>query len=314
MKTVLSSVGALLVSAAVLLMGGGLLSTLIAVRANLEEFPVFAIGLMTSGYFAGFIAGCLLTPVLVKRVGHVRVFAALSSLVAATTLIHALSIYIPLWVFLRVIAGFAFAGLYMLIESWINEQAPNQMRGQVMSVYRMVDLTAITAGQFMLTLADPGGFVLFSLVAICISLAIFSNICLEFKSARGGYANVSKPEKAGEDFAYGGCGVFGCGNVKRGILGDCACICSTARPSGYYGLNLHECCYFLRCLDAISSGLVIRQIWPSGYDDHHFTPLGRSRHIFVAICAPRPNHDVNRCGFVRLVCHAAFWSIRSPCQ
>ncbi len=173
MKAVLSSIGALLVSAAILLAGGGLLSTLIALRAEIEGFPLFAIGFLTSAYFAGFIAGCLATPFLVKRVGHVRVFAALSSLIAAATLIHVLVIDIWVWIGLRALTGFAFAGLYILIESWINEQAPNENRAQVLSIYRMVDLGAVTAGQFMLNLSDPGEFVLFSLVAIFISLAIF---------------------------------------------------------------------------------------------------------------------------------------------
>ncbi|NNC36633.1 MAG: MFS transporter [Hyphomonadaceae bacterium] len=173
MKAVLSSVGALLISAAILLAGGGLMSTLIAVRAQIEGFPVEAIGFMTSAYFAGFIAGCFATPYLVKRVGHVRVFAALSSIIAAATLTHAIFVNVPIWILLRVLAGFSFAGLYMLIESWINEQAPNEKRGQVLSLYRMVDLGAVTAGQFMLTLSDPSNFVLFSLVAILICIAIF---------------------------------------------------------------------------------------------------------------------------------------------
>lgn len=128
---------------------------------------------MSSAYYAGFIAGCLGTPHLVKRVGHVRVFAALSALTAAAALMHVLVVNIPSWVLLRAITGFSFAGLYMLIESWINEQAPNEARGQVLSIYRMIDLAAVTAGQFMLTMAPPGEFVLFSLVAILISLAIF---------------------------------------------------------------------------------------------------------------------------------------------
>ncbi len=173
MKAVLSSVGALLISAAILLAGGGLMSTLIAVRAQVEGFPVEAIGLMTSAYFMGFIGGCFGTPHLVKRVGHVRVFAALSSIIAAASLIHAIFLNIPVWIILRILVGFSFAGLYMLIESWINEQTPNQQRGQVLSIYRMVDLAAVTAGQFMLVLAKPGEFILFSLVAILICLAIF---------------------------------------------------------------------------------------------------------------------------------------------
>ncbi len=173
MKAVLSSVGALLLSAAILLAGGGLLSTLVAIRAALEGFPLVVIGVFTSAYYAGFMAGCLGTPFLVKRVGHVRVFAALSALTAAAALIHVIAINIGVWVILRLLTGFSFAGLYMLIESWINEQAPNEKRGQVLSIYRMVDLGAVTAGQFMLTMADPNGFILFSLVAICICLAIF---------------------------------------------------------------------------------------------------------------------------------------------
>ncbi len=173
MKAVLSSIGALLLSAAILLAGGGLLSTLIAIRAEIEGFPIFAIGILTSAYFAGFIGGCLGTPFLVKRVGHVRVFAALSALIAAATLMHAITINVGTWICLRILTGFSFAGLYILIESWINAQAPNENRGQVLSIYRMVDLGAVTAGQFMLNLADPGDFVLFSLVAIFICLAIF---------------------------------------------------------------------------------------------------------------------------------------------
>ena len=173
MKTVLQSVGALLISAAFLLAGGGLLSTLVAVRAQIEGFPIEAIGFLTSAYYAGFITGCLWTPRLVKRVGHVRVFAALSALTAASVLSHVIFVNIPVWVVLRFLTGMSFAGLYMLIESWINEQAPNAQRGQILSVYRMIDLAAVTAGQFMLTLAPPSEFVLFSLVAICICLAIF---------------------------------------------------------------------------------------------------------------------------------------------
>lgn len=173
MRTILQSVGALLISAAILLAGGGLLSTLVAVRAQLEGFPITAIGILTSCYYAGFIGGCLGTPFLVKRVGHVRVFAALSSLCAAAVLFHVIAVNVPVWAVLRLFTGFAFAGLYMLIESWINEQAPNDKRGQILSIYRMVDLGAVTAGQFMLTLAQPSEFVLFSLVAICICIAIF---------------------------------------------------------------------------------------------------------------------------------------------
>lgn len=173
MRAVLSSVGSLLISAAILLAGGGLLTTLIAVRGEIEGFPLFAIGLLSSFYFAGFILGCVFTPVLVKRVGHVRVFAALSSLIGACVLTHVLFVNVPVWIVLRFATGFGFAGLYILIESWINAQSPNEQRGQILAIYRMVDLAAVMVGQFMLTLYDPRDFALFSVVAICVCLAIF---------------------------------------------------------------------------------------------------------------------------------------------
>ncbi len=211
MRAVLSSIGALLISAAILLAGGGLLGTLVAVSAELHGFPLVAIGFLSSAYFAGFMLGCLTTPLLVKRVGHVRVFAALSSLVAACALSHILAVNVPVWAVLRVVTGFSFAGLYMLIESWINEQAPNDKRGQVLSIYRMVDLAAVTVGQFLLTLADPKEFVLFSIVAILISLAIFP-ISLSTSSAPAAVTqtklNIKKLIKT-SPLAVAGCLVVG---------------------------------------------------------------------------------------------------------
>ena len=172
MQRMLLSLAALLISAGILLAGGGLQGTLVSVRANIEGFSLPVIGLISSGYYAGFVAGCIMAPVMVARAGHIRAFAALSALAASAALAYALSIEVVVWVALRIVTGFAFAGLYMIIESWINERTSNENRGQVLSVYRIVDLTAMTIGQFLLTAADPAGFALFSLVAILICLSI----------------------------------------------------------------------------------------------------------------------------------------------
>ncbi|MFQ5562328.1 MAG: MFS transporter [Parvularculaceae bacterium] len=168
----LLSLAALLASAAILLAGGGLQGTLVAVRANLENFPLPVIGLLMSTYYVGFIAGCLIAPSMVARAGHIRTFGALAAMAAAAALIYALSVHIVLWLALRLLTGFCFAGLYMIVESWINEKCGNRDRGKVLSVYRIVDLVAMTVGQFLLTLAPPEGFALFSLVSILITLSI----------------------------------------------------------------------------------------------------------------------------------------------
>ena len=172
MTRIFLALGSLFVSSAILLAGGALQNTLVSIRANIEGFPLQSIGVVMAGYYAGFILGCLMTPEMVRRVGHIRVFAALSAIAAASSLLFAIEASVWLWTGLRVVVGFSFAGLYMLIESWINERSTNANRGQVLAIYRIIDFAAMTVGQYLLLLADPSGFVLFSLVAVLITLAI----------------------------------------------------------------------------------------------------------------------------------------------
>ncbi|MCK5860035.1 MFS transporter [Abyssibacter sp.] len=172
MRQALLTIAALLIAAAILLAGNGLQNTLLAVRGNLEGFSLTAIGLLLSSFFVGFIAGCKLTPVFVKNVGHIRTFTALASVASAAALGHALFVDPIWWMALRVITGLCIAGLNMIIESWINERAPSEKRGRILAVYRMVDFSALLVGQALLTLADPLGFALFAVVSILISLAL----------------------------------------------------------------------------------------------------------------------------------------------
>lgn len=163
---------ALLIAAFFLIAGNGLQGTLISVRGNLEGFPLPLIGLLMSAYFVGFTAGCRIAPRMVKRVGHIRSFTALASIASAAALAYVLAVNPVVWIVLRVITGFALAGLYMIIESWINETAENETRGRILAVYRIVDLTAGTLGQILLAAADPMLFSLFAVVSILISLAL----------------------------------------------------------------------------------------------------------------------------------------------
>jgi MFS family permease len=172
MPAALISVGALLLGAAILLLGNGLLGILLPVRASFEHFSTTAIGLIASGYSAGFVVGCLGTPHIVRRVGHIRTFAVMAASAAAVVLTMLLMIQPAVWIFLRMITGVAFAGLYMVIESWLNERASNTNRGQLFATYMVIQLAAITIGQMLLPLGEPGGFRLFVLTAIAITLAL----------------------------------------------------------------------------------------------------------------------------------------------
>lgn len=171
MSKAIAPVAALLLSVAILLMGSGLQGTLLPVRAQIESFLPYQIGILGSSYFLGFAAGCLLGPYAVRRVGHIRAFTAMVSIASTTVLAHAVFLDPIVWWPLRAVTGFCFAVLYMIIESWLNERATNENRGLVFSVYTIINLTVLTIGQMMMVLGKPSDFPLFALSSILVSLA-----------------------------------------------------------------------------------------------------------------------------------------------
>lgn len=164
-------VSALLVSVAILLTGNGLQSILLPVRAGLEGFSTVEIALISSCYFAGFAAGCKFGPRLVRKVGHIRSFTAMTAIASAIALLHAFLVLPAGWWLMRLVTGFCFAVLYMVIESWLNERSTQETRGVVLSAYMFISLTVVTLGQMLLPTADPAGMGLFALVSMLVSLA-----------------------------------------------------------------------------------------------------------------------------------------------
>jgi MFS family permease len=170
MKHALAPVAALLIGVSILLTGQGLQGTLLPVRAALEEFSTVSIGAMGAAYFFGFTLGCLRGGELVRRVGHVRVFLAMTALGSAAPLVHGLFLSPVGWALLRMTSGFCFAVLYVVIESWLNEASTNDNRGAIFSVYAMISLTVLAAGQMMTLLYDPFGLQLFAIASVLVSL------------------------------------------------------------------------------------------------------------------------------------------------
>jgi MFS family permease len=154
------------------MLANGLQGTLLSLRATLEGFATTTTGLVMSGYFAGIILGSWHTPSLVRRVGHIRVFAALASIASIAILVHALMVDTVLWTVMRVVTGFSYAGMYVVAESWLNDRATNESRGQVLSLYTVVVFAGAGAGQLLLNVGDPRGVVLFILTSILVSLAL----------------------------------------------------------------------------------------------------------------------------------------------
>lgn len=169
------SIGPLLplfVAAGILLAGNGLQGTLTTLRASQEGFDATFIGLMGTAYFAGFLISCFISPRLLRGVGHIRVFAALAAVAASASLLLVMVIDPLMWIVLRFVMGFSFCGLFMAVESWLNETARNEDRGRILSVYRVIDLGAVTGSQFLLPAFGVEGFILFALAAIMISLSV----------------------------------------------------------------------------------------------------------------------------------------------
>ena len=146
---------AILLGIGFMMLANGLQGTLLGVRASLEGFSTFTTGIMMSGYFIGMFIGSMLAPVLVQRVGHIRVFSALASLASISILFHGVYIEPVMWMAMRVITGISFAGFYVVTESWLNDRASNETRGKVLSVYMVIVTGSMGAGQFLLNLAKP---------------------------------------------------------------------------------------------------------------------------------------------------------------
>jgi MFS family permease len=161
----------LLVGLFFLIIGHGLQITLIPLRAQAEGWTAFQIGVIGSAYYVGFLGGCFGSPYLIRNVGHIRAFMALVSLFAATMVALPLLVTFPVWLAIRIVIGFALSGLYMIIESWLNDQASNTTRGLTMGLYIMVNYAALAVGQSAVTLYSPLEFSLFAIATLAISLS-----------------------------------------------------------------------------------------------------------------------------------------------
>ena len=172
MARVIAPITSLLISVVLLLLGHGLQSTIIPLAARSYHFQDFMIGLAASAYFVGYVVGAMVTPHVVVRAGHIRGFAVMVSSMSAAALLHPLVTDAQAWILFRFITGFSISGLYLIIESWLNEFADNSNRGVVMSVYIVVNFAAFTGGQLMATLTNPESFYLFAIASIIISVAV----------------------------------------------------------------------------------------------------------------------------------------------
>jgi MFS family permease len=171
MLKVLTHSWPLLMGVMLLMVGNGIQGTLLGIRGNIEGFSTYQLSYVMAAYFLGFLFGSWAAPGMIRRVGHVRVFAALGSLISAILVIYPVFPDWMVWTGLRVLAGFCFSGIYITAESWINNTASNEDRGQALSAYMIVQMLGIIASQVLLNVPDPSGFALFIIPSVLVSLA-----------------------------------------------------------------------------------------------------------------------------------------------
>ncbi len=213
MIQVLSGVWALLIGIVFIMLGNGMHFTLIGLRGGIEGFSPAELAIVTSGYFAGFLSGARLSPVLIRRVGHVRVFSALGSFMSAALIAFPLLAEPWAWTILRLLVGFCMSGIYVTAESWLNDAATNETRGKVLSAYMIAQTLGIIGAQALLTLGDARSAGLFIGASILVSIS-FGPILLSVTPIPA--AEVARPMPLRELFRgspLGTVGIFLLGGV-----------------------------------------------------------------------------------------------------
>lgn len=172
MSRSLLSIASLLLGSAFLFFAGGLTGVLLPVRGGIEGFSSVSLGLLGTGWAIGYSGGCILVPRIVARAGHIRAFSVMAALACLSVLLSSLLIYSEAWIVLRGMAGFAFAGAAMIVESWLTERSDPETRGRIFGTYTMVNLAATTIGQMVIAVGTAEGFVLFIITAIFYVIAL----------------------------------------------------------------------------------------------------------------------------------------------
>lgn len=150
----LIAIASVIVAMALTAVGNGLMFAFIPVRLGAEGFAPTWAGSILTGLSAGGLAGCLLTGLLVRRVGHARAFMVFSALVVLSNASVAAGVYPLLWIAGRALYGFAICGLFIVSQSWLNDAVNNAIRGRVMAIFYVAYIVGLGVGSFMLGAVD----------------------------------------------------------------------------------------------------------------------------------------------------------------
>ena len=157
---------ALFLGYGLIMLAFGLQGNLLGIRSVIEEFTLISTGILMSAYFIGYFIGANIVPNLVSKVGHIRVFAAFASTASLSILIHATFVNPIIWSFARFLTGISIVGIFIVVESWLNDRANNRTRGKLLSIYMFITFFSMAFGSLLLNISSPKNFELFILISV----------------------------------------------------------------------------------------------------------------------------------------------------
>ena len=172
MGKIIKNSWALFTGFGMIIISHGFQGNLLGIRAVLEEFNYIATGTMMSGYFIGYFIGANVVPNLVSKVGHIRVFAAFASIASLSALVHAVFVDPYVWTISRFLTGFSMIGIFIIVESWLNDRATNKTRGKVLSIYMLVTYLGMSMGNLLLNVSSPKNYEPFIMISLLFSVAL----------------------------------------------------------------------------------------------------------------------------------------------
>ena len=270
MGKLLKNSWALFTGYGILMIAHGLQGNLLGVRSVIEEFNFIATGTMMSGYFIGYFIGANMVPKLVGKVGHIRVFAAFASMASLSILIHAVFVNPFVWTLGRFLTGFSIVGIFIVVESWLNDRANNRTRGQVLSTYMFITMIALAIGVLLLNFSSPERYEPFILISLLLSIALIPILLTKRKPPKFKKLSSIKIKDLYKISPFGTVGMFCTGFIHSCIFTLAAVYAATINFT-VFEISL------LLFLITISGGIFQ---WPIGYySDRH------DRRIIIIGCA-----------------------------
>ena len=248
----------------------GLQGNLLGVRSVIEEFNFIATGTMMSGYFIGYFVGANMVPKLVTKVGHIRVFAAFASMASLSILIHAVFVNPIVWTGGRFLTGFSIVGIFIVVESWLNDRATNRTRGQVLSTYMFISMIALALGTLLLNFSSPEKYEPFILISLLLSIALIPILLTKRKPPKFKKSSFIKIKELYKISPFGTVSMFCTGSIHSSLFTLAAVYAATINFT-VFEISL------LLFLVTVSGGIFQ---WPIGYYSDRY-----DRRIIIIGCA-----------------------------